>query len=88
MEITFNNKKINIDIRDLVRLHIEEIGTLVGSVEAISKDYISLKNIMVIEPVDESTLLFQGSILFYSDEINSISVIGGKCDVKPLKQAN
>jgi len=88
VKLTFNQKNIEVDINELVRLHIGEIGTLVGTVEAISNDYISLKNIVVIEPIDESTFKFQGSILFYSDEIQDISVIGGRCDIKPLKMAN
>lgn len=88
MEILINNQKIEVETRELVRIHIDEIGTLVGTVEAVTKDYMSLKNIIVLEPVNESTLLFQGSILFYSDEIKDISVIGQKCNVQPLKIAN
>ncbi|WP_019156908.1 hypothetical protein [Robertmurraya massiliosenegalensis] len=81
-------QEIDIDVKDLVELSVKDFGVLVGTVEAITTDYISLRNLVVTEPVDDSTLIFQGSVLFYIEEIIAISIIGGTCNVKPLKIAN
>lgn len=88
MLFSFNNQKIEVSIEDLIRLEVSGIGIFVGTVEAVSQDYISLKKIVILDLFNESTFIFQDSILFYSDEILNMVVIGGKCNIQPLKQVN
>ena len=78
-------KKVEVGVRDLVRIRVSEFGMLIGFVEAITYDYIFLRNIVVTEPlVQQFTSFFKKQVIFYRHEIEGISVIGNRCNVKPL----
>jgi hypothetical protein len=82
-------KKVEVNVRDIVRMDVHDIGVLVGTVEAVSQDYISLRNIVLIKPIiPEMVLTLKKPIIFYNNEILNVTVIGKKCDVTPLRAAN
>lgn len=84
-----NEKNIEVDIKDIVKVFVYEIGTLVGTVEAVTQDYLSLRNITLIKPLYPETILnLKNPTIFYNDEIYRISVIGKRCNVKPLRLVN
>src|SRR5690606_20662094 len=78
-------EKVEVNVRDIVKIHIYEIGIFIGTVEAVTKDFISLRNTKLLKSINpDTTMYIRKETIFYTDEIYRLSVVGERCSKKGL----
>ena len=72
-------QKVDIQKDDKIKVEIYDCGIFTGYVDTMTQDYISIRDIVSIEPCYPCTSIYiKNPQIFYNEEIHSIEVIEEK----------